>query len=376
MKKGSTAGISVSVILALIYMFTMRIHLISYEVEVIKDPNPTHFERVYTPLKRVKTIYKDFGGKNFLPMPVSLAVDGKGNLYIYDRFLVKILKFDKNYRCIRTFGKEGKSRGEMSIGNLGGRGLKRMNFCQKERLLISDAANKKILEFNPNGILIDEYPIAYRFTFFPLIDEKGNFYLPSSSGAVDVFNKNFKKIYTLLSKKELLRLIGFNPKEDWKKRALSIPDERNICYDIVSKNKFVVYVVNSSTIYLFENFRLKKQFDIFPKKAMELREEKVKESIEIGKKMLKEYPDLKGKTLRYFTVFSNFFIDQDNRNCFYLQGFHEMKEKITSIYKFDLNGNLLKVLCFKSDDCFDFLVKRNNLFYGIDRERICISKEE
>jgi hypothetical protein len=109
---------------------------------------------------------------------------------------------------------------------------------------------------------------------------------------------------------------------------------------------------------------------------MELREEKVKESIKINKKILKEYPDFKGKTLRYFTVFANFFIDQDNKNYFFLQGFYEKKEKIIPIYKFDLNGNHLKVLYLKSDYYFDFLVKRHNLFYGIARDKICLYREE
>ena len=78
-------------------------------------------------------------------------------------------------------------------------------------------------------------------------------------------------------------------------------------------------------------------------------------------------------------MFFKFFPDQDNNNYHYLQyGNNETKNK-NLIYKYDRDGNLIKLLYINletNDPLYRLEAKKNSLYFGINDEEIIIFKED
>ncbi|MCP4214784.1 MAG: hypothetical protein GY765_09005 [bacterium] len=351
------------------------------KAEVIHNPKPTHVEKDFSRLKIIKVI-DDFHKDHFFAFPRSLAVDSKGNLFVYDRLLTKIFKFDKNYKFIKVFAREGRGPGDIAKGMRGGFNRKRLNISPDDRLLVSDCINRKILEYDSNGILTQEYLLGMEeiTSFYPLVDGKKRLYVltnPMRDGGVDVLNSKYEKIHTLLKSEDYLELMDYDPKYGWMKEQLTHTSPENTYYDLKSDNEFVIYLTNSSTLYLFEDFKLKKQFRIFPKRAMEIRKVHLEWNKETEREYKKQNPGRKFHGVLYSMVFSSFFMDQDDRCYFYLQGFEDEDKKHFPVYKFDFNGKLVNVLFLKAGDGFvSMMAKRHGLFFGIHADgKVYIMKE-
>ncbi|MCP4217821.1 MAG: hypothetical protein GY765_24480, partial [bacterium] len=329
-----------------------------------------------SPLVLKQTLSLDCAEDNFVAAPLSLAVNGQGKLFIFDRKKTKIFILDTNGRFIKSFGSQGHGPADIGVGYSLNMCKKKLNYIEGKGLLVNDKVNMKILRFNDNGTLTKEYKTKSYLSCYPLIDNAGNFYHASvSNGAVDVYDNQLEKLHTLLGPKELRRYINYHPENKWVANALAMPVDKNVFYDLIQKNQLIIYYATSSTFFLFDNFRLIRKFDIFPQKAMERREPYVRDMEESKKEVLKLFPDRKGKMVRYMPVFSNFFVDKDNWKYFYLQGFKDLERDAQTIYKFNLEGQLVKVLYCKADKYIHFHVKKNNLFYGLGTEEVFVLKE-
>jgi hypothetical protein len=77
-------------------------------------------------------------------------------------------------------------------------------------------------------------------------------------------------------------------------------------------------------------------------------------------------------------LFPRLFVDEDNNTLFYLQLGINKKRNINALYQFNLKGELLKILYVRLNkpSFSSFELKKNNLFYAIEDEKIIIYKEE
>jgi hypothetical protein len=194
----------------------------------------------------------------------------------------------------------------------------------------------------------------------PVVDKKGKVYVYSKhGGAVDVYDNSMELVHTLLERKHFdrylfsepnikiprtARLRGFDP------RFISVYG--SVFYNILSDGRVLVYLSNSSTVFVIKNGRIEKQFDVWLKGALE-RKKKSVERIQANKKIINtSYPMIAG-----------LIVDRDESGYFYLLLNHELDR----LYKFNVDGHLKEVLV--SDTKTFFMIKRNGLFYALKKGR-------
>ncbi|MCP4215290.1 MAG: 6-bladed beta-propeller [bacterium] len=355
-----------------------------YKARLITNPAYTHFEKDYKPLKVVRTISENFSKQHFIAFPSALAVDAQGNIFVFDRMLYKVFVFDKNGTFLRVFGKEGRGPGDIAKG-CGAFSKKKLALSPDNHLLISDCINKKILEFDIGGTLIHEYPIGIIIPFPPVLDRKGNIYMPAESmlnnDLIYVYDSNLKKTHTLLKKSDYMGFLNLEPKK-WILRGLYSPHEDHFSYDLTAGGELAVYIANTCTFCLFKDFKLIKKFNIYPKNAMELLYRQILEHNEQMKKEFTsaELEEMDKHSFVYDRPFLRFFLDKDNDDCFYLQGDTEIlkaiKKKRTVLYKFKMDGKLENVLYIETKAFIHVIAKRNNLFYGTDTGGVVLILKE
>jgi hypothetical protein len=86
-----------------------------------------------------------------LPDVSSVSADSEGNIYFfrYERSDNFLYKFSKNGKFMKSFGKRGQGPGEIQM-------VSYFLIDSKDNIIISDAANRKIIFFNNNGELTKE----------------------------------------------------------------------------------------------------------------------------------------------------------------------------------------------------------------------------
>ncbi|MCK4762639.1 MAG: hypothetical protein KAW12_10620 [Candidatus Aminicenantes bacterium] len=334
------------------------------EIEIIKDPKPTCFEKnvQYEPLKKYKEISnEDDESETFIALARSVTADRSGNIFLFDGVFCEIFKYDKNLVFQGRFGGKGKGPGEFATHR--GSGGVNLNISGKNRLYAQDYKNRRITVFSLKGDYIIDYKTEYKFTFNPAQDIDGNLYIPSENGGViDIFNSKMELTGVLLDVKEFRSFLFYEPVPAFK-IVYSSPYWRNFRYDLLDGNRLLVYIRNSSTIYLLENRKLKKKLNIWPEKIIK------------GYKA--ELFELYQKNDDAFINFSvNFFIDGDDNNFFYIQFGEDRARKIVPVYKFDLNGDLQKIFYIKrtGGSITIFQCKRNNTFYTIKEGSLVLYK--
>ena len=106
--------------------------------------------------------------KSILFSTTSLDTDSNGNIYIFDSIGYKIVKFDKNCRYVKSWGKEGFGHGEFYFPR--GISSPKLVVSPGNRIYVSN--NRKIQIFNSNGKYLNEFKY-YSITLFN-IDAEGN----------------------------------------------------------------------------------------------------------------------------------------------------------------------------------------------------------
>jgi hypothetical protein len=353
----------VLILLSLSVMAGMREPPVFAEMEYIKSPKPTHVEKKFKRLVLHKEIPADFDEEYFLAQPSSIVVDNDCNFFVYDRKLLKIFKFSKDFTFEKCFGSTGDGPGEYD-----GRGLSnsKLYISPDGNLLLSDAMHKKIIVYDTKGNFREEIRLPrYASSFHPVVDREGRFFLPSRKGGLDVYDKKGIYVQTLLTNKEYQKLLLIEPSEK-ALEMVNVPSSSNTKFDVLSDGRLIVYIKNASTAYVFKDLQLQKKFSIIPKIALES-----------FARVLDNWGYQKYHRNSIVSLFNDFFFDRDE-DCFYLEGMGIYKYE-RSLYKFSPEGELLCVLRIERKKLgkISVVAKRNNFFFSVTRDGdIKILKEE
>jgi len=339
----------------LIFLLSCLLHLgiLGQEIEIIKDPKPNCFEKNYYSLKEVARL-KDVIDKNTILGEVSdVTADNQGNIYVFDRRQSCIFKFDQHLKFVKKFGHSGQGPGDFSTP----RGLPvLLNVTGENRLYARDCGNKRVTVFSLDGEYISDYKTELSMPFLPVVSEKGERYMPSTRGGVlDVFDGNMKLIDILLDKKEFRRFLFYEPPPGIKQK-FSTPKSYNMLFDLTKGGSLLVYISNSSSVYVIDKGKWVKKFDLWPEQVLKEYKPGLNEAIQ------ESMPDDEA----YLVIAGSFFLDRDQEEFFYVNFPRADSLGMDTLYKFNTGGRLVKVLYVKrGGDYTNFKCKRNGLFYAV-----------
>lgn len=332
--------------------------------ELLKMPQPTHFVKGVptSTLELIKEIKLDPDQDLFFAVPWDVRVSKKGWIYVYDAKLFKIFVFDENYRFIGKFLDKGVGPGEVnSVSAL------TINFhpARNGNIYVTDSRNGRFLQFSPTGKYIDGKRMNRQgiviSSFIPISDKNGFIYgYSQNNGIVDMLDSDMNCVHTFLDMKLNEKFVIYKPNfkifegapsatNFWKTSRLS-----NTYYGLTSDDRLLIYLFRSSTAYIFSGKKLERKFEILIDRVLPL----YKKTAEKTYRKQKDAKKLRRRVVFRSFMFESCFVDEDEP-YFYLN-FHE--EVGFSIYKFDLMGNLVRII--KSNHA-TIKTKANGLFYGI-----------
>ncbi|MCI0471911.1 MAG: hypothetical protein L0Y73_09645, partial [Candidatus Aminicenantes bacterium] len=291
----------------------------------------------------------------------SVAVDKKGNFYIYDYKHGKIIKLNAAFDYVSSWGRKGEGPGDFKAL---GPTFDFISIGLDNRVYFVDIMKKKIMKYTLEGNFIDEYRFEQSKPFKVAVDEHGDLYLPSMGDFyIDVHDNQMKFKKSLLAEFEEAYLF-FNPPpcaitHDQVKSFLNLP------YDILSDGNIVVLNQTDISIMVIDRKKgtIQKMFHAWDDYIL----------AEYKKKLSYNY-DLIGKdkiTCSQARAFSTLFLD----NCpnIYLSFVDSHGE--TYIYQFSVDGKLVEVYHViqpELDDYFLFFHFNDNNFYAYGRYGIYI----
>lgn len=359
--------------IALILFFAVAFPVTQKAAELIKGRKPTHFEKnvPYTELVKVGELYEDPEGSYFLVRPTSVEAADDGSIFVYDAMFKKIYKFDKTFKYVKFFGGDGEGPGEFR--GITGFNMRKLYFAKDGNLYACAHNNRRLMAYSKEGNLVKEIRLdrSVQREFFPAVDDMGNYFTISSNGpVVDMYNSKSELARSFLTRKHMERFVVFKPTPDlsyktredlWEK-----PSMINTYYDVLPGNRVIIYIVHSASVYIFKDGKQVKHFNTWTEEGIKMYTKSAKEHIELEKKE----PELKS----YFSVWDKFFVDKDDENYFYISGpWDELGRRL--LYRFSTDGKLVEVL-FNFKEANNFIVKRNNLFFSIDKQRVLIYKKK
>ncbi|MGD2085747.1 MAG: 6-bladed beta-propeller [Candidatus Aminicenantes bacterium] len=366
MKHLNLPGLLLRFFVVWVYFLGFMVHgtKIKYEDPVlVKNPKPTHIENTYIELVKVHIISPEINDEHFMGRPIELVVDSQGNLIVYDNIVNKIFIFDKNFKFLRSILKTGQGPGEIHKGRSG----IHIYLSSNDKLYISDRFNRKIIIFTSSGDYIKDIklPLFQLKETYPVVDLENKYYFlasssSSNSGLINVLDKEFTKLYSLVDRKEMLRIIVDKPVDKY--HTLSYPSTDTVRYDIIDNNGLIAFLSQSSTAFVYKRDKLVKRFDIHPKRAIEIYRKRVE-------RLKKKVGDA------YSQMFWQFFVDKDNERFFYTGTIND-DENNRLLYQFDLEGSLAAVYR-TSIEGVHFLTKRHHHYYAVNftDDHIYIFKE-
>ena len=350
---------------ALVFLFFILLSInMPAGAGVIKEVSPNAQNSPTSPLIACVRIADDLGKNHYLFKPFSLAVDKASNLYVYDSLQAKILKFDNEFKLERTIGREGHGRGE--FGGTGKFFPVYINIGMDGALYAHDVQAKKILKFRTDGKYLDQFPYKKISFWKPAIDRKGNVqFISVEKDKLKISNQYNHHLFSIQIPKRYFAYLFSSPGDEYLKDELRFrPLE--ISSSLESPDEQLFYNHRSSSLSTIKNGKIKKTKHLWPHRALSN-----------YKKLIKK---MHKKTKNSFrAMFFKFFPDQDNNNYHYLQyGNNETKNK-NLIYKYDRDGNLIKLLYINletNDPLYRLEAKKNSLYFGINDEEIIIFKED
>jgi hypothetical protein len=141
---------------------------------------------------------------------------------------------------------------------------------------------------------------------------------------------------------------------------------------MIDDTKLIAFSPYTSTVYLFEGNKLIHQFNLYSQPILNNFKKKlirIKEKLK-RKRDRNNARRVRRKSCLYSRVFTDFFVDKDSRRSFYLQ-YYDGDNKRIKIYRFNFDGQLEKIYFLpfgKNGVVPHFKIKKNHLFYAIDRE--------
>ena len=356
-------------ILSITFLFFALSFCSASSIEIIKDPKPTHFEKKYTQLIKMKSVSFDLKGdkENFIAKIYSTTIDKNGNLYLYDVPQAKIFKFSKNLRLISKFENQGRGQGELAAHQAF---PKEIEVGNDNLLYMSAPGNQKIHIYNLHGRFLGGHRVKYPMIYKPIVSSKGEFYIPTTTddGIIDVFDKDMVLKSTLLNRSEFDRFIFRKPGYLSAMMFTRPSYRRSIFYDLLPDDRLIIIITNEPTLYLLDECKLMKKVKIMPDNALKI----------FKRDYLPQLINDEDEN-SFFLFIRNFFLDEDNHEYFYLQFSKDMKKNMDTVYKFSITGKLLGVFYVehKREGMYlNFFLKKNNIFYATDGENIIIFKEK
>ncbi len=355
--------------------------LVGWGQTIFELPKPTQFEAGVprNKLAVVKEIPNEFGDDEFMATPFLVTANKSGTIYVSDSIRNKVFMFNNRFEYIGNFLESGRGPREAFPGR---NSLIMIYTGQNQKFYIQDTFNDKIIEFSESGKYLrdmktNRLKIAYSF-FIPVVDKGNAFYAYSlTGGIVDQLDNKMKVAHSYLKEELNERYIYYRPdfekyyeeskanfekkhpgkKSRWgqKKRWL-IPNFHNVKYDLTSSGLLLIYLMNSSTVYLFDGKKLVRSFPVWIDNVLTAYKEDVDEGLKISQKVRPGYV-----SKSYSPMFKICVVDQD-QPFFYLQNYRGKKEGF-KIYQFDLNGKLVKIMSFPSHLVVTLHAKKNGLFY-------------
>ncbi len=349
-------------------------------------PKPTQFVAgvPQARLDVVKELPNEFGDDEFMADPFYVTANKNGKIYVFDVKLSKVFMFNERYEFLGKFLQAGRGPSEIFPRN----DSTKMIYAGKNgKFYINDCYNDKVLEFTESGeflrdMKIDRLKLAPVF-FPPVVDKNGAFYAYSlSGGIVDQFDNHMKVVHSFLKEELNAQFIYYRP--DWEeyykqpndnfkkkyagktntwvqKKIWLIPNFLNVKYDLTATGLLLIYLQNSSTIYLFNGKNLVRQFPVLVDSVLN----KYKEDVDLAlQSMQKRRPG--HVTNCYMPLFSTCVVDQDEP-YFYLQGYPRKEGYM--LYKFDLSGKIVQTMSFPVNVVATLQAKINGLFYGITQQK-------
>lgn len=340
------------------------LHGFAIEIDVIKNPKPTMKEKQYVLLSKVKDISADLGNEQYLFRPTSMTIDKNNHLYVYDNLQAKIFKFDEDLKLMKSFGRVGPGPGEFA-----GTGLSYLvviKIGRDGKLYANDLKSGKMVVFHQNGEFIREFRYrSWNFMMTPVVDAQGNVYFISvKERTIDVLNEKRVKLFSVEYDKENFNYLFYKPGPLHLDTGAEIPSI-DLSMALTLNSRLLILFKNSATVLVLENKKIVNKIRIWPEEALDSYKTEISDLLRRHKDMFKK-------------LFFNLFVDEDNDRYFYLQSGSNKKRDINALYKCNTGGELLKTLYIRlNEPSFTrFKVKKNNLFYGIEDEKITIYKEE
>lgn len=329
---------------------------------VIDDPKPNCIETNFSHLKLVASIGPEINDDEFLYKPKAVAVDRNNNLYIFDRAQHRILKFDSDFRFVKYIGRDGEGPGEFMRMPIG---MVDIHVGLDEKLYVLDWMAFKVLVFDTGGGFLTEHRFHGVVPVKNLaVDHLGNMHFFQNEGdLLKVFNQRDETLASIsitggLHLADLFFKLGID-------RRGTMGDLQIV---LLEDSRKLLYFQWSSTMVILNKGKIERQFQLLPRDAL----------IDFKTDLLKIKKDGIIKSRR-MTLFQTFFCDQDDLRTFYLNRWSNKGKKLNMLYQFDLRGKLKKVLFLKLEECpgtVKFFVKKNQLFYARNHEKILIFKEE
>ena len=341
------------------------------EYIVIKNPVPNLKEKNFVQLKKVGEIVDEIAKGVFLFYPVSMAMDLRHNLYVYDSMQAKILVFDPSFKYISSLGGGvGNGPGEFMGTGQGfvvdlSIGLDGKLYAHDERAFIILVFDTEKLKYDRDIKYEPGLESGFSSFFAPVVDKEGNFIMQKyQDGQLIVFNNKGKILLSLPHKEKKREILFIENKMAPPPKGLSAPIEPfyyspfDLVLNYTSRSELLVYFALSGTLYVVPQKGKAQHFRIWPEMALE----DLKKSV-------------KGIDYGYARMFDPVFLDGDNDEFFLLKG--GGTKTIRRIYKINLKGELISVFIAPviNNEPPRFMLKKNNYFIAKHSEKILIYKE-
>lgn len=334
------------------------------ESGVILSPAANMQEGPYVRLHKVKVIGVDLGENEFLFKPTSLTMDRHSNLYIYDNLQARIFKLDKDLTLLISFGRKGG--GPAEISGTGTRHMVVIKMGRDDNLYVNDIRSSKVIVFNRQGEYLRSFKYKTGRILTPTADAGGNVYMTSVRGPeMEIINEKQARMFSFRCPEESFDYLFFKPGPlytEWERKNPSA----GVLMDLTRDSGLLVYYQNPSALAVVKDKKVMHRTRIWPEEALAVYKAELGDLMKQDKEVFRK-------------IFFKLFVDDDHDGIFYLQLGRNRKKNMNALYRFNLKGELLKVLYVKLKPPHAFTrfeLKQNGLFYALEDQKISIYKEE
>ncbi|MCU0289785.1 MAG: hypothetical protein MUF15_25755 [Acidobacteria bacterium] len=233
------------------------------------------------------------------------------------------------------------------------------------KLYAYDMKMMKVIIFDLDGKYLNEFNNIKTYMKAPIVDVAGNLCIVNvKDNVINFLNEKQSPLFAITNQNDCFNYLISLPSNSYLAVA-----SRNLARDLIISmapdSTFLIYFPTSSTMMMAKNNKIKR-VQIWPQEALACYEDILKELLSKDKD-------------KYKYMFPRILADDSNAEVFFLHFGMNKKKGINALYQVNSNGKLLKVLYTNIKDSESFLrfeLKKCDLFYGIDGDKLLIYKEE